>query len=153
MDKDKLDNVLSQIPNDQMKFISKSYVNGFGPDNLLISNSNGWYDDTKGSSWVQIDFKSSRKIRIVGIKSNSEHPIRDPVELEIIGKSEGEWFYFAKIKHLNIDARNMWKDINLIYNEKLIDVLKINFLKNSAFVKEEGNWGEGVQISELIFFE
>jgi len=152
MEKDEVDNVLSQILQDQMTIRVESFVEGYQADKLFTSNENGWISNTLGKTWVQIDFKISKKVKMVGLKSNTVTKDSDPVQVEIIGKSEGEWFYFAKVKNLNFTSRNMWKYINLMYYGKPIDIIKINFINNVSSLKE-GKWIKGVHVNEITFFE
>jgi hypothetical protein len=152
MEKDEVDNVLTQILQDQMIISVEYFDEGFQADKLFTSNEIGWKSNTLGKTWVQIDFKISKKIKMVGLKSNSVSEDSDPVQVEIIGKSEGEWFYFAKVKNLNFTSRNMWKFINLIYYGKPIDTIRIIFINNVSSLKE-GKWIKGVHVNEITFFE
>lgn len=150
MEEDQVDSVLSQILPHQIFIKAESAEEGHPAENLLLPFSKGWKSTSVGKTWIQIEFTSPKKIRIVGMRSNGDNENSDPAEIEIIGKSEGEWFYFSKVKNLEFGARNVWKNVNLLFYGKQIEVIKIIFLKNAASLKGES---QPTQFNELVFFE
>ena len=146
-------NVLTQIQPSDFTLRSNKFVEGFGPENLAISNGINWYDDSTGESWFSATFNEAKKIRLMGIKSSSDCPERDPCQIEISGLTDDDqWVIFAKVENLNIKYRNIWKNISLIWYGKLIKTIKVTIIRNTNFAKE-GKWGKGTQISEAIFFD
>ena len=146
-------NILTQIQPADFTLKSYKFVEGFGPENLAISNGINWYDDSKGETWFSATFNEAKKLRMIGIKSSSDCPERDPCQIEVSGiTDDGQFVIFAKVENLNIKNRDNWKDISLIWYGKLIKTIKVTILRNKNFA-QDGNWGKGTQISESIFFD
>jgi hypothetical protein len=135
-------------------------VNGGGTGEEFTENlkkegntpGNKWYDCSSGETWIQADFKEPHKVILVELRSANDCPERDPYEISFFVKytQKDELELYEKFT-LKWEERYQIKKFKLYLKDSLT-CFKIIIHKNRSLV-DEGNWGSGTQLCEVIFYE
>ncbi len=125
------------------------------PDNLKIDGSspgNKWYDYESGETWIEAQFINPTRIKFFQMKSANDCPNRDPyqISIQIRNSEEEEFQVVGNYDNIIFEERYQVKDFN-IDTGKEVNFMRIVITKNLSFA-EEGHWGDGTQLAQVIFY-